>query len=78
MQGGWVGDGAKIPIRGKVLTNFTTLVINNLNAYTSPYIFWKVFTPLIINDLNTYTIVNGDWRHGQPLQGGHQKTPRGG
>ena len=49
-------------IRGKVLTHFTMFVINNLNAYTSPYIFWKVFTSLIIKDVSTYTNVNVELR----------------
>ena len=46
-------------IRVKVLTNFTVLIINNLNAYTIPYIFRKVFTSLIFKNLNLYINVNG-------------------
>ncbi len=44
--------------RGKVLTLFTSLVINNLSAYKTPYTFLKVFTPLRFNNVNAYTIVN--------------------
>ena len=44
--------------RGKVLTLFTLLKINNLSAYTTPYIFCKVLTSLVINDLSVYINVN--------------------
>jgi hypothetical protein len=43
---------------GKVFTEFTPLVINNLSVYTRPYIFCEVFTSLVINNLSVYINVN--------------------
>jgi NhaP-type Na+/H+ and K+/H+ antiporter len=40
--------------RGKVFIVFTLLIINDLSAYTIPYIFCKVFTSLVIRDLSVY------------------------
>ena len=44
--------------RGKVFTEFTLLIINNLSVYTKPYIFCKGFTSLAVNDLSVYINVN--------------------
>ena len=43
--------------RGKVLTLLTSLAINHLSPYTTPYIFGKVLTSLMLNDLSPYTNV---------------------
>ncbi len=44
-------DGtATMAYRGKPLTLLTSLVINNLSPYKTPYIFFKVLTSLILND----------------------------
>jgi hypothetical protein len=45
---------ANVYILLKVLTLLTSFIINNLNHYTTPYIFLEVFTLLIGNDLNPY------------------------
>jgi hypothetical protein len=39
----------------KVLTLLTSFIANDLNPYTTPYIFWKRLTALAINGLSAYT-----------------------
>ena len=55
--------------RGKVLTLFTLFKINNLSAYTSPYIFWRVFTSLAVNNLSAYINVNANKKPQMGTQG---------
>jgi hypothetical protein len=54
-----------------VLTLFTSLIINNLNAYKTPYTFLKVFTSLGINNLNAYTNVKVRVIEGNEVNEGH-------
>ena len=44
----------KVPIRVKVLTLLTLLVINDLSPYTTPYKFPKVLTSFVVKDLSAY------------------------
>jgi hypothetical protein len=48
----------KSTYRGKVLTLLTSLLINDLSPYTTPYIFRKALTSLMVNDLSPYINVN--------------------
>lgn len=48
--------------RRKVLTLVTLFIINNLSAYTKPYIFCKGFTSLAVNDLSVYISENFDFQ----------------
>ncbi len=44
----------KVPIRVKVLTLLTLLVINDLSPYTTPCKFLKVLTSFIVKGLSPY------------------------